>query len=246
MVNRVVLLDLLGFGFSEKPTDCVYSLFDQAELLLEFCRLVGLERVHVVGHDMGDSVLTQALSILQRGFAPQKIDELFQTITFTNGGMVYEMIDQTLGQKILIAPFNIGHHFVTIVPKQIKDAFTHRTLTNLWMNTDAEHDSEDSISAIMQLIEFNGGDLIMDKLQYYLKERQIYQSRWFRSLKLIKVPVRYIWSDSDPVSTVNIPYYISSLTNNEENVIIVKNGGHFWMLERPSIWLEYIKASFNI
>ena len=52
----------------------------------------------MVSHDMGDSVLTEILARHQRGALPGHFDNFFQSITFTNGGMVYDVINKRLGQ----------------------------------------------------------------------------------------------------------------------------------------------------
>ena len=63
---RVIAIDHLGFGFSDKPkTGYDYSMKAQATSMLAFLKAKGLEEVQVVAHDMGDTVLTEALSILE-------------------------------------------------------------------------------------------------------------------------------------------------------------------------------------
>ena len=64
---RLVLFDLVGYGFSSKPAaSFTYSMPDQAEQCLQLWRQLGIARAHVVGHDMGDSVLTEILSRRER------------------------------------------------------------------------------------------------------------------------------------------------------------------------------------
>ncbi|HEX4418502.1 MAG TPA: alpha/beta fold hydrolase [Kofleriaceae bacterium] len=60
--HRVIALDYIGFGFSDKPADGPYSVFayaDQADALL--ARL-GVARVHVLAHDLGDTVAQELLA----------------------------------------------------------------------------------------------------------------------------------------------------------------------------------------
>jgi len=52
----LVAVDLLGCGQSDKPLDASYSLSAHASLLLRFCAELGLERVHLVGHDLGGGI----------------------------------------------------------------------------------------------------------------------------------------------------------------------------------------------
>ena len=54
---RVVRLDLLGHGGSEKPREG-YSMQSQAEIVTQAMRALGVERAPVVGHSMGGIVAT--------------------------------------------------------------------------------------------------------------------------------------------------------------------------------------------
>ncbi|HMG51998.1 MAG TPA: alpha/beta fold hydrolase, partial [Kofleriaceae bacterium] len=60
---RVIALDYLGFGFSDKPSQGPYSVFayaDQAESVL--ARLGAVAHVHVLAHDLGDTVAQELLA----------------------------------------------------------------------------------------------------------------------------------------------------------------------------------------
>ena len=52
----VVALDLLGCGSSDKPLDVSYSLSDHAERLKAFVDRLGIDRFHLVGHDLGGGI----------------------------------------------------------------------------------------------------------------------------------------------------------------------------------------------
>ena len=51
---RVIAADMLGFGFSAKPSDHRYSIFEQADLFEALVTERGIERYHVLAHDYGD------------------------------------------------------------------------------------------------------------------------------------------------------------------------------------------------
>jgi pimeloyl-ACP methyl ester carboxylesterase len=55
--HRVIAIDLLGFGGSEKP-DSGYSMEDQADLVAEALGKLGVLRATVVGHSLGGTVAT--------------------------------------------------------------------------------------------------------------------------------------------------------------------------------------------
>jgi pimeloyl-ACP methyl ester carboxylesterase len=56
MSRRVILIDLKGFGRSEKPDDGAYSADDQAALVARFILDRGLEGVSLIGHSFGGTV----------------------------------------------------------------------------------------------------------------------------------------------------------------------------------------------
>ena len=65
--NRVVAIDLPGFGASDKPADARYD-FDHFEGVIDaFLAAIGVDRVAVVGHDLGGPVAVHwALGRLDR------------------------------------------------------------------------------------------------------------------------------------------------------------------------------------
>ncbi|MBP0454446.1 alpha/beta hydrolase [Kitasatospora sp. RG8] len=54
--RRSLLLDLLGFGISDRPADFPYTLEAHADAVAAAIRGAGLEQVEVVGHSMGGAV----------------------------------------------------------------------------------------------------------------------------------------------------------------------------------------------
>jgi pimeloyl-ACP methyl ester carboxylesterase len=56
---RVICPDLIGHGKSDKPTGFDYSLKNQAELIYDFCRKLGLDRIDLGGCSMGGALAMQ-------------------------------------------------------------------------------------------------------------------------------------------------------------------------------------------
>src|SRR5262249_32457535 len=79
--RRVVLFDFLGFGFSDKPADFAYSLFEQTDIALDVARAMGIGRAHVWAHDMGTSVATELLARRERGLSSMEL----ASVTLMNG-----------------------------------------------------------------------------------------------------------------------------------------------------------------
>ncbi|NXE98159.1 MEST protein, partial [Menura novaehollandiae] len=61
--HRVIALDFLGFGFSDKPRPHGYSIFEQASIVEGLLRHLGLrhQRINLLSHDYGDTVAQELL-----------------------------------------------------------------------------------------------------------------------------------------------------------------------------------------
>ena len=54
--NKIYLFDLKGFGESPKPDDGAYSIYDQAQIIIQFIKKNDLHDVVIVGHSFGGGV----------------------------------------------------------------------------------------------------------------------------------------------------------------------------------------------
>ncbi len=72
--NRVIGLDLRGFGRSDKPFDRAYSSTDQANVVKAYIRQANLSRVTLVGHSYGGMVALRLA--LDRRLEPHRIARL--------------------------------------------------------------------------------------------------------------------------------------------------------------------------
>jgi len=94
--RRVVLVDLPGYGLSDKP-DRAYSLFGQADAVEAVARALGLGEVDLLTHDMGDSVGGELLARTTEGTSPLRV----RRRVVTNGSIYLGMAHLTDGQKLL-------------------------------------------------------------------------------------------------------------------------------------------------
>lgn len=59
---RVIALDMIGFGFSDKPINYHYSIGDQADLQQALLTSLGISSIHLLAHDYGDTVAQELLA----------------------------------------------------------------------------------------------------------------------------------------------------------------------------------------
>ena len=94
---RLICLDLLGFGLSDKPAEHQYSLLEQADIIQELLGKQGVKQYHVLAHDYGDSV---AQELLSRQDDSQKAAKIL-SICFLNGGLFTSHHRPLFTQKLL-------------------------------------------------------------------------------------------------------------------------------------------------
>ena len=160
--------------------------------------------------------------------------------------MVYDKINFRLSQQLLILPY-IGPLFSSFQANfpGLARKVSAQQLSSIMNHEDEEIKNED-IDAMQRLTNWNDGHLITYKLGSYLKDRQRFQSRWFRALPHVGKPTMLFWGDSDPVSPMDIPKYLAQYVFKPGGDItrkVLKKAGHFVMLEEPAKWSEVV-ASF--
>ncbi|XP_012329416.1 mesoderm-specific transcript homolog protein isoform X5 [Aotus nancymaae] len=98
--HRVIALDFLGFGFSDKPRPHHYSIFEQASIVEALLRHLGLQnrRINLLSHDYGDIV---AQELLYRYKQNRSGRLTIKSLCLSNGGIFPETHRPLLLQKLL-------------------------------------------------------------------------------------------------------------------------------------------------
>ena len=81
--HRLIAVDMLGFGFSDKPNKYKYSIHGQADLIEALVKTKQLKQFHVLTHDYGDTVGQELLARQLEGSGAGE----WQTCCFLNGGL---------------------------------------------------------------------------------------------------------------------------------------------------------------
>lgn len=99
---RLIAMDMLGFGFSDKPDSIDYTFSIQTDILEALLTNLNIEKVNLIAHDYGDNVAQELLArnIEQKEGYPLKIESL----TLLNGALFPESHRPTTIQKLLSRP----------------------------------------------------------------------------------------------------------------------------------------------
>jgi pimeloyl-ACP methyl ester carboxylesterase len=188
--QRVILLDLPGFGLSDKPIDYSYSLLEQAEIVAMLLRHLSVHRCQIVAHDMGTSVACELLARRERGLLPFEIESL----VLMNGSVHIELAQLTPSQRLLrtrLAPLLIkagsrslfGMQMGRIVGLPLLDA----DLDDMWC-----------------LLEHKDGTRRLPQIIHYLDERTRFWHRWIGALTRLELPTLVLWGPRDSVAVTAI------------------------------------------
>ena len=230
--ERILLMDFIGFGFSDKPADKFgYSIFEHADFLHNFLQQRGVQGAHLLAHDMGCSVLTE---MVHRENHQLIKDFEIQSACITNSGMVISEVSITLGQKLLLSRF--GKYFTKVNNKLIFANQVRSAATSVM--------PKQEIDFLWDILCINNGHKIGHLLARYYFDRKVYWDfRWVQALRDSTKPVYMFWGMKDKVGNPKVATYLGQNIN---GIKIIKDEtlGHFCQLENPERWLKSVSQLY--
>ena len=241
--DRIVLFDMLGYGFSDKPADYSYSLIEQADVALQIWRHLGISGGHVICHDMGTSVTTELMARQVSEMLPAWFSDGFQSYTFTNGSMVLGMAKLRVMQKLLLGRFG----------DKVSQLSSYKTMRAAILSAHGISGSttgaldERDIELLWENIAFDDGDKKNHlTIRYLLDRRRFEKSRWLPALAASggKTPVHFCWGERDQVARVEMAHYMKESVCQEAALSVMPGVGHFCQLGSPDVWLENVRRFY--
>ncbi len=217
--RRVVLLDLLGFGSSDKP-DQRYSLFEQADLVDALAGDLGLDDVALVTHDMGDSVGGELLARSIDGTLGFGVTRR----VISNGSIYLGMAHLTDGQQLLLS----------LPDARLADGLGREALIQALRATFAPGSPvpDEDVEMAAELILRDGGDLLLPRTIRYIEERREHEGRWTGAIERHPSPVSIVWGDADPIAVWPMAERLHE-ARPDATLVRLRDVGHYPMLEAP-------------
>lgn len=225
---RVVLLDFIGFGFSEKLDKQYYTIIDQADYVLELCRLLELENISIFAHDYGTEVAQEIIARQNYSLTNFPIEKYIlcnENMPLDHSFFLdrHKSFKDQVAKKMISMLASFGFY-----KKSIRDVFfdgnkiTDQELTEMWYQ-----------------LELNKGRDVINFVHHYIRERKIFWKRWVSALKENKVPIKLIIGRKDPTIDDGTPNYLGNKID-EIDIFWIENCGHYPMLESPKKWIEAV------
>ncbi len=211
---RCLAVDMLGYGFSAKPRDAVYSIARQADLQEALLAREGVTGAYrLLAHDYGLSVAQELLARRAN----------LRGVCLLNGGMFPEQHRPVLTQKLLASPLG------ALIARLSSYGTFARSMRRLWGTTPPP---EAELRAMWSLVVAGEGMRVMPKLIGYIAERRQHRTRWVDALIACPVPLRFIDGLLDPVSGAHMVARYRELVPRPD-VVELATVGHYPQIEAP-------------
>jgi pimeloyl-ACP methyl ester carboxylesterase len=228
--RRVLLLDLLGFGLSAKP-DRAYSMALQADLASSYVAELGVDRLALLTHDMGDTVGGELLARRAEGGWPVEVTKR----VVTNGSIYIQQAHLTEGQQLLLSlpdallPEDLPIGTSGLI-RSLRDTFSSATpeVPEGW--------PEDPVPPAAAQIVYNDGHRVLPRLIRYIEERRANERRFTGAIESDPSPLHVVWGLDDPIA---VPSMVDTLLAARPDATAVRldNVGHYLMVEAPARFL---------
>jgi pimeloyl-ACP methyl ester carboxylesterase len=223
--RRVLLFDMLGYGFSDKP-DRAYTMAVQADIAMAFVDGLGVERLGLLTHDVGDTVGGELLARQLEGAWDVTITDR----TLTNGSIYVELAQLSAGQQLLLG-----------LPDRrlVADALDGDTVmagVAATFGADAAVDP-DELASQWAMIAERGGEQLLPRLIRYIEERRRSETRFTGAIERHPSPLVVVWGRDDPIA---VPAMTDRLARARPDApaVLLNGVGHYPMLEAPERFLE--------
>jgi pimeloyl-ACP methyl ester carboxylesterase len=226
---RVIAPDMLGFGFSAKPSDHIYTIAEQADLHEALVAARGIESADVLAHDYGDTVAQELLARYEERRATGARGLVLRSVCFLNGGLFPETHRARLIQKLLLGPLG------PLLSRLTNERQFRRSFSAVFAPATRPSDAE--LRDFWGLLRTNDGHRISHLLIGYITERRRHRERWVGALQRASIPLRVIDGAVDPVSGAHMAERYRELVPRPD-VVLLEGVGHYPQVEAPEAVLR--------
>ncbi|MEP7213024.1 MAG: alpha/beta hydrolase [Acidobacteriota bacterium] len=218
---HVVAIDLLGFGYSEKPAWFDYSITSQARIVSRFMNTLGVGRATIVGSSYGGAVAaTLALDY------PERVEKLVLVDAVCNDDVKNHPI-----LKLASVP-GIGEMVTPFIVDS--KAFLRRRMHNTLASANHHLIDEDRINSVIRPLR--AADAHRSLL---MTSRNWHADRIEQDANLIQQPTLIIWGEEDTVIPIKDGYKLNEEILNSR-MVVLKNCGHVPPEEKPEIFTDLV------
>ncbi|MCU1465530.1 MAG: Epoxide hydrolase [Actinomycetia bacterium] len=226
--RRVVAVDFLGFGLSDKP-DVRYSMRLQADVIEAVARDLGLSSVALLTHDMGDTVGGELLARSLEGTLGFAVTRR----VLTNGSIYIDMAHLTNGQQLLLSLDDAPTDFV------VADGFKAGLAGTFSPQSTVD---PDELEAQWLFSERDGGNRLLSRTIRYIEDRRAEERRFTGAIETHPSPLTVVWGADDPIAVLPMTAELQR-ARPDASLSVLDGVGHYPMLESPTRFAEAVTAA---
>ncbi|WP_349269147.1 alpha/beta hydrolase [Mycolicibacterium parafortuitum] len=231
----VIAPDMIGMGFSAKPKAYGYSVHDHADVHEALLAHLGVQTVHVLAHDLGDSVGQELLARQvwsEHAYGAPRIE----SVTWLNGGMFNESYTPRLLQKLMSAT-PLGDILSPLQGSRVSRRLLEPTIREMF-GPDTQP-TPHMMELFHQILEYNDGKAVLHKVGRFVEDRYRHRNRWVRAMREARVPMRLIDGALDPNSGAHMARRYREVIP-DADVVMLESIGHWPQLEDPdAVWRHF-------
>jgi pimeloyl-ACP methyl ester carboxylesterase len=226
--RRVLLFDMLGYGLSDKP-DVAYTMAVQADIAAAFVAELGVDRLGLLTHDVGDTVGGELLARQLEGGWDVGITDR----TLTNGSIYVELAQLSEGQLLLLglpderlsddSPLDRA-----TVMAGVEATFSPATAVDL-----------DESAAQWEMIDHDAGGQLLPRLIRYVEERRAHEPRFTGAIERHPSSLAVVWGRDDPIAVPSMTDRLSR-ARGQLDLVVLDGVGHYPMVEAPDRFLDAV------
>lgn len=222
--HRVCMVDLPGFGFSDKPKGENFTVQRDSELLGYYLtEVLDAHKGAVVAHDRGDSV---ALAFANRCFNGETQFELTDLV-LGNGNIFLPLSNLTTFQRLALDPKTAPATLAVTTPEVLAAGLGQTTFTP------PRGLDDPVIAALADTFAVNDGVAVVHDTIQYLVERSEREEDWLEALAAMPVKTTLVWGLYDEVAPLRVAAHVWN------NYLATKPGeNEFWLLPRANHYLQ--------
>jgi pimeloyl-ACP methyl ester carboxylesterase len=226
--RRVVLVDMLGYGLSDKP-DLHYSIDLQADVVAAVTDRIGIDRAALLTHDMGDTVGGELLARQLEGRWPVEVTRR----VVTNGSIYIQMAQLSSGQQLLLA-----------LPDARLDEGRGADGTGMTASLRATFSpasvvDDTELEAAWELISYRQGQRLLPRTIRYIEDRRRDEERYTGAIESHPSPLTIVWGEDDPIAVVAMAHRLHDVRPDATLEVLV-GVGHYPMIEAPGRFLAAV------
>lgn len=224
---HVYALDMIGHGFSEKPSDIVYRTDAFTTHLLRFLDAIGADAAYLAGQSLGGWVAWR--------FALDHPERVRALVSLTGAGF---LLDDEASRRKSEA---VGNEVQKVTSRALEDPTRERVRERLeWLMLDPQTVTDELVEARYRIFNLPGSPVVMQKMtEEFAGPGNRDSMLTERELAAIEHDALIVWTDHNPTTPAEVGERVAEIMPNAR-FALVRDAGHWPQFEQADTVNELV------